>query len=105
MAENLNIIGNWDVIVDTPFGESKALALIKAINPFITGTIDGERGSFDFDNGVVNENVLTFFASVDTPIKAKLSVDVAIEDNEFSGTLMIDEYMKVAIRGIKNVNL
>jgi hypothetical protein len=105
MAENLNIIGNWNVIVYTPFGESKAVALIKAVDPFVSGTIEGERGSFDFSNGVVSENILTFSTSVDTPIKAQLSVDVAIGNDKFSGMLMIDEYMKVVIRGIKNVNI
>ncbi len=105
MTENSSLIGNWNVVIDTPFGESKAKASIKELNPFVSGTIDGENGSFDFNNGIINENKLTFSATVDTPIKATLSVGVYMENEEFTGTLMIDEYMTVNIRGIKNVNL
>jgi hypothetical protein len=105
MIENSNIIGNWDVIVYTPFGESKAVASIKKLDPFVSGTIDGERGSFDFSNGTISENTLTFFAPVDTPIKANLSVSVEVESDKFTGTLMVDKYMSVAIKGVKNVSI
>ncbi|MEY4333116.1 MAG: hypothetical protein RLZZ196_1854 [Bacteroidota bacterium] len=105
MVENLNIIGNWNAIIETPFGESKANVLIKTINPFVSGTVNGENGSFDFDNGTFTQNTLVFSSTVDTPIKATLYISVLIEGEKFTGTLTMDEYMTVNIRGFKNVNL
>jgi hypothetical protein len=100
-----NIIGNWQVSVFTPFGVSNSTANITSIEPFVSGTIIGERGSLDFDNGVVSGDTITFSATVDTPIKATLTVNVEVVDDKFEGTLEIDQYAKLDIKGEKNVNL
>lgn len=105
MVENLDIIGNWDVVLDTPFGESKAKAVIKNVGQFVSGTVNGENGSFDFDDGTIADDVLTFSKTVDTPIKATLFITVKINEDKFFGSLLIDEYMKINIKGVKNVNL
>ena len=102
---SLDIIGNWDVSTFTPFGISMSKAAINSIEPFISGIITGEKGSLTFTNGKINNNVLTFSANVDTPIKATLSVSVEVIGDKFVGILTIDEYTKVNIRGQKNVNL
>ena len=100
-----NIIGTWQVSVFTPFGASNASATIKSIEPFVLGTIVGERGSLDFDNGIVSGDKIAFSATVDTPIKATLTVNVEVIDDKFEGTLEIDQYAKLDIKGQKNVNL
>jgi hypothetical protein len=101
----IEIIGNWDVYIKTPFGETKAIALIKEDDVTISGTINGENGSFDFDNGTIVENIFVFSATIDTPIKATISVSAVIEDHAFEGKLMIDEYLTMNILGKKNVNI
>jgi hypothetical protein len=105
MIENLNIIGSWDTYVETPFGFTKATALIKGVSPSVFGTINGENGSIDFDNGTIVDNILTFSATVDTPIKATITVKATFEEDSFLGNLMIDDYLKVLIKGTKNVNI
>jgi hypothetical protein len=100
-----NIIGDWQVSASTPFGVSNSKANITSIKPFVSGTIIGERGSLDFDNGNIENNVLTFSMIADTPIRATLTVNVEVIDNKFEGTLQVDEYMKIVIKGQKNVNL
>lgn len=101
-----NIIGEWDVSALTPFGVAKSKVTIVSADPYISGTIVGENGSLDFDNGTVNSDNLSFSATVDTPIKATLFVDVKIIDSKFfSGTLKVDKYMEISIEGSKNVNL
>jgi hypothetical protein len=100
-----NIIGDWQVSAFTPFGVSNSTAKITSIEPFVSGTIIGERGSLDFDNGVVSGDTITFSATVDTPIKATLTVNVEVVDDKFEGTLEIDQYAKLDIKGEKNVNL
>lgn len=105
MVEDLNIIGNWNAIIETPFGESKATVSISAIDPAVCGTVVGENGSFSFDSGSIINGVLRFVATVDTPIRATLRTQATIESDSFFGILMIDDYMKVNIRGNKNVNI
>jgi hypothetical protein len=100
-----NIIGNWKVSALTPFGISSSNVNIKSIEPFVSGTIVGERGSLDFDNGIVSGDKITFSATVDTPIKATFTVNVQVVDDKFEGTLEIDQYVKLDIKGQKNVNL
>ena len=100
-----NLIGNWQVSVPTPFGTSNASATINSIEPFVSGTIVGERGSLDFDNGIISGDTITFSATVDTPIKATLTVNIELVDDKFQGTLEIDQYAKLDIKGEKNVNL
>lgn len=101
----LDITGNWDVSTFTPFGISMSKAVISSIEPFVSGIITGEKGLLTFANGEINNNVLTFSANVDTPIKATLSVSVEVIGDKFVGILTIDEYAKLNIRGQKNVNL
>lgn len=103
--KNVDIIGDWDVYIQTPFGVAKATALIKDINPSVSGTVNGENGSFDFNNGVMAGNTLSFSATVETPIKATLTIKVLVEGENFAGDLMIDEYLRMSIRGAKNVNI
>ena len=100
-----NIIGNWQVSAFTPFGVSNSTANITSIEPFVSGTIIGERGSLDFDNGTFENNVLTLSVIADTPIRATLTVKVEVTEDKFEGTLQVDEYMKIVIKGQKNVNL
>jgi hypothetical protein len=100
-----NIIGNWQVSAFTPFGVSNSAVNITSIEPFVSGTIIGERGSLDFDNGTLVSNILTFSVIADTPIRATLAVNVEVIDDKFEGTLQVDEYMKIVIKGQKNVNL
>jgi hypothetical protein len=105
MQKTLDIIGDWEVFTLTPFGISSSKVSIKSIEPLVSGTIVGERGSLDFDNGVITGNTLTFLVTADTPIKATLTVNVEVIDDKFQGTLQIDQYAKLDIRGEKNVNL
>jgi hypothetical protein len=100
-----DIIGTWEISIFTPFGTTNSRATINSIEPFVSGTIVGEKGSLDFNNGIVENNVLTFSATVDTPIKATLTVNIEIIDDKFKGTLEVDKYMNVVIMGKKNVNL
>ena len=100
-----NIIGDWQVSAFTPFGVSNSTAKITSIEPFVSGTIIGERGSLDFDNGTFENNVLTLSMIADTPIRATLVVNAEVIDDKFEGTLQVDEYMKIVIKGQKNVNL
>ena len=100
-----NIIGDWQVSAFTPFGVSSSTAKITSIEPFVSGTIIGERGSLDFDNGTVENNILAFSVIADTPIRATLVVSAEVIDDKFEGTLQVDEYMKIVIKGQKNVNL
>ena len=100
-----SIIGNWKVFALTPFGISNSNVNIKSIEPFVSGTIVGERGSLDFDNGIVSGDTITFSATVDTPIKATFIVNIQVVDDKFEGTLEIDQYVKLDIKGQKNVNL
>ncbi len=102
---SLDIIGNWDVSTFTPFGISTSKVTISSIEPFISGIINGEKGSLTFTNGEISDNTLTFSANVDTPIKATLYVSVEIIGDKFVGILTIDEYAKLNIKGQKNVNL
>jgi hypothetical protein len=103
--KTLDIIGDWEVSALTPFGISSSKVNIKSIEPLVSGTIVGERGSLDFGNGVITGNTLTFSVTADTPIKATLTVSVEVIDDKFKGTLEVDQYMKIDIRGQKNVNL
>lgn len=100
-----NIIGTWQVSVPTPFGINISNVNIKSIEPFVSGTITGERGSIDFDNCIVSGDTITFCVTVDTPIKATLTVSVKVIDDKFQGTLEIDQYTKLPIIGKKNVDL
>jgi hypothetical protein len=49
--------------------------------------------------------MVTIITTADTPIKATLTMRVEVIDDKFKGTLEVDQYMKVDIRGQKNVNL
>jgi hypothetical protein len=104
--KELNITGEWDVSALTPFGATKSKVTISSKESYISGTIIGENGSLDFSDGKFEGNKLLFSTTVDTPIKATLVVDVEVTDDKtFSGTLKIDEYMTIDIKGNKNVNL
>jgi|LauGreDrversion4_2_1035121.scaffolds.fasta_scaffold1818051_2 hypothetical protein len=101
-----NIVGDWDVSALTPFGVTKSTVTISSKEPYVSGTIVGENGSLDFNNGKFDGNKLSFSATVDTPIKATLFANVEIINNKFfSGTLMIDQYMRIDVKGSKNVDL
>jgi hypothetical protein len=103
--KTLDIIGDWEVSIFTPFGTSISKVNIVSAAPFVSGTIVGEKGSLEFDNGTIAGNMVTIITTADTPIKATLTMRVEVIDDKFKGTLEVDQYMKVDIRGQKNVNL
>lgn len=105
MIKKIDIIGIWNATIHTPFGESKATVSFVSADEPISGTVLGENGSFNFDDGVLLENKLTFSTTINTPIKATLKINATIEDDSFLGTITIDEYARVVIEGNKNVNL
>jgi hypothetical protein len=102
----INILGKWKAFVSTPFGVSDVQVSITSIETYVSGNVVGEKGSFDFTNGKILNDKLTFSVDVETPIKATIYVDVTFNTKEsFLGKVTIDRYATMDVEGKKNVNL
>lgn len=108
-----NILGKWNIDIDTPFGKEKYTLNINSFGPLkgsgfylnydgLAGSIEHEKGAIAFTNAKFEG--VTFYCSVETdfPIKSTVSITAdLIEDSKISGTLEIDQHLVTSFIGIK----
>lgn len=116
MLESVNItnfLGKWSIDVDTPFGIEKFTLIIEGFGPlkgdgfYITydgliGSIEHEKGSVKFNNGILNKNVFQCSVQTEFPIKSNVVITAdLISNNKISGTVEIDKYLRTCFIGYK----
>lgn len=106
----MNIIGNWNVKVQTPFGTEDYTLVVDEFNlnseqkDLITGLVSNQKDSISFNNGKIINNI--FYCSFDTefPIKSKVVIQInKVEENKIFGLVKIDEYLLTSFSGVNNV--
>ena len=100
------MIGEWKMVVDTPFGDENYYLKLDAITPHVSGSIWTEMGSAIFDNGKLEIGKLEIKFDVDTPQKASIKIEGNFLYNTIMGTVQIDEYPKMIFKADPyNVNI
>ena len=100
------MIGNWKMVIDTPFGDENYNFRLEAISPHVLGSIWTEMGSAIFDNGKLENGKLEIKFDVETPQKASILIEGNFLYNSIMGTVQIDEYPKMIFKADPyNVNI
>jgi hypothetical protein len=100
------MIGEWKMVVDTPFGDENYNLKLDAITPYVSGGIWTEMGFATFDNGKLENGKLEINFNVDTPQKSSISIEGNFLYNIIMGTVQIDEYPKMIFKADPyNVNI
>jgi hypothetical protein len=98
----INISGNWNITVDTPFGKEKYSLNIDSSNGSVTGLVLHEKGIAPLTNASFIDGTLKCSLEVQFPIKATVSLQASvIDDNKMFGTLQVDQYLETLFVGVK----
>jgi hypothetical protein len=98
----INIDGNWNITVDTPFGKQKYSSSIDSLNGNLTVSISHEKGIAILTNASFVDGMFSGLLEVEFPIKATVTLQASIIDNnKMFGTLLIDEYLETMFVGVR----
>ncbi len=59
-GQSANVVGSWDITIDSPQGQNKALLVIKKDGDKLTGSIKGARGERPLETVSVTGSEITF---------------------------------------------
>ena len=86
------VVGTWDITIDSPQGQNKALLVIKKEGDKLTGTMKSARGERPLTSVTLNANDITFVMNANVQgqdmvftYKGKVDKDSMKGDADFGG--------------------
>lgn len=99
----LNIVGKWDITVDTPFGKEQYLLSIQNTGGNLSGFVSHEKGNVVLSDVCFVDETLKCSLDVEFPIKATVILQASvIDDNKMFGTLQVDQYLETLFIGARS---
>lgn len=95
----MNIIGNWKVKIQTPFGEESCNLLIEESNDVLIAKASNEKGFIEFDSVKELNDSFIFTANVETPTQTKIQLELIESNSEINGILSFDFEAKLSLKG------
>lgn len=94
----------WKATVSNPLGQESYDMTLEDIDNTIQIQITNEKGSATFTQVVSNERLI-FSTSVDTPMRAKVNLELLTEDyskdEKFDAILTIGEFSTMSVECVK----
>ena len=102
IIKSLNILGQWTLTVDTPFGKEKYSLNIENVDGNLSGLVSHEKGNATLINTSFIDGTFKCSLEVEFPIKATVTLQASIiDDNKMFGTLQVDQYLETLFIGAR----
>lgn len=91
--------GNWMITMETPLGERSATLSLAANGSALTGTMSGEAGTTEIQDGAVNGNALSFKVDITQPMPLTLEFAATVESDQMSGSVKLGMFGNAPLKG------
>lgn len=98
MAE---VDGKWNCIVDSPMGEQEFVLTVRSGGDSFSGSAEGNIGSRDIPEGVVDGNDLAWTMQVSKPMPVTLTCKATVSGDSLEGKVKAGIFGSFPIRGTR----
>jgi hypothetical protein len=83
----MSVDGAWTITIKSPMGDMTGALALKAEGGALTGTQTAQGATVPIVDGAINGDVLTWSASVTSPMPMKLAFTGTVSGDSISGTV------------------
>ncbi len=95
------IDGKYDVTTKTPMGDQKGTLTLVTDGNSLSGSLSGDQGSIDLADGAINDDELTWSASITSPMPMKLEFTAKVEGDTISGSVKLGMFGNAGFEGTR----
>ena len=82
-----NIDGKWKVQVNSPMGTQEAIWDLTTNGDAVTGTVSGQQGTTDLQNGTCDGDSVKFSLQITVPMPLKLDISATVDGDTVKGNV------------------
>jgi hypothetical protein len=96
----MGVDGTYDVGIKSPMGTMSAKLVMKSAGGTLSGSLDGQLGRAEFDDGSVSGDAATWSMTVQSPMgPMALTVDLTVTGDEVKGQVKTGGFGSFPISG------
>jgi len=84
--------GKWNMKIKTPMGEQSGVLELKADGGSLTGTMSGNMGAVEIQNGSVDGDAVKWSANVTSPMPITLEFDGKVDGDNLAGNVKLGAF-------------
>ena len=96
-----DVNGTYDVTINSPMGSQQAKVTLAIDGDNLTGTIAGQQGALEIQEGKVDGDTLTWSAQMTQPMPMKLSFTAGVNGDELSGSVQLGSFGSASFSGTR----
>lgn len=93
--------GTWKIAMETPLGTRNATLALTSSGGRLTGTMSGEAGATEIEDGTVSGNMVSFKADITNPMPLTLEFSATIDGDKLAGTVKLGMYGNAPLSGTR----
>ena len=95
------IDGKWNVTMNTPMGAQQGVLDLTTEGDTLTGTMTGQQGTMELQNGKVDGDTVTWTADLTQPMPVKLEFTGKVEGDQIAGDVVLGPFGKSTFEGTR----
>lgn len=97
-----DVDGVWETVTDTPMGQQKGTATLKADGDTLTGTLSGAQGTVELQDGKVDGNSVSWKLDITQPMPLTLEFSATVDGDEMSGSVQLGAFGTASFKGTRS---
>ena len=93
--------GSYDITTNTPMGAQKGVLTLAISGDSLSGTMSGDQGSINLEDGAVNGEELSWTANITSPMPMKLEFTAKVDGDEISGNVKLGMFGNASFSGTR----
>ncbi|MCB2113682.1 MAG: hypothetical protein KDD85_09050 [Parvularculaceae bacterium] len=93
--------GKWNMTINTPMGAQTGVLDLKADGAALTGTMTGNMGSVEIQNGSVDGDAVKWSANVTSPMPITLEFDGKVDGDNLAGNVKLGAFGSSTFSGTR----
>jgi hypothetical protein len=93
--------GVWNTTMNTPMGAQQGTLTIATDGKTLTGTLAGQQGTIELQDGAVDGESLTWKADITQPMALTLEFSATVNENAISGNVKLGAFGNASFSGTR----
>lgn len=93
--------GSYDITTNTPMGAQKGVLTLAADGNSLSGSLSGDQGSINLEDGAINGDDLSWSANITSPMPMKLEFSAKVDGDAISGSVKLGSFGNASFSGTR----
>ncbi|TYC81625.1 hypothetical protein [Novosphingobium sp. BW1] len=97
----MSVAGRYECTTKTPLGTQKGVLTVVPEGESFTGTISGDLGAMDLEDGTIAGDTLRWKMTMTSPMKIELDCKATITGDDLDGTIKAGFFGTMDLKGTR----